>query len=340
MVKNYISSKKVIARAFKKSSKSVILFLLVLLLMILTVKRHCPWMVYQYLSAAPAYPDKLGRVFKPSGLFRPLPKPERGDWLSIHIEQGQSFDEFTAQNWNTPDKTRNIIYLMAFERPVSKAKNTIDHLKEFVSAYYQMPVKIIYSDLKAAEGFTSRINSSSSQLQYLTDDILLYMKKHLPKDAYCMMGVTLIDLYPQESWNFVYGVGSLRERVGIFSLARYYPGVHGSGYDQERIDRLKLNRSDRVRIFHKRAFKVITHEIGHMFGMRHCIYFHCNENGSNHMKESDLQPIHFCPVCLRKIHKSIGFDPVKRYEQLKELYESHDLEKQAQWVSDRLEEIR
>lgn len=31
----------------------------------------------------------------------------------------------------------------------------------------------------------------------------------MPKDAFCIVGITMIDLYPKDSWNFVFGQASL-----------------------------------------------------------------------------------------------------------------------------------
>ena len=45
----------------------------------------------------------------------------------------------------------------------------------------------------------------------------------------------------------------------------------------------------------------MTHEIGHMFGVKHCVYYNCAMNGSNHLQESDRRTEHLCPVCLRKL---------------------------------------
>lgn len=57
--------------------------------------------------------------------------------------------------------------------------------------------------------------------QYLAQDILAYMEKRVPKDAYCVMGITLNDIYPGENWNFVYGWAKYKARVGIFSFLRW-----------------------------------------------------------------------------------------------------------------------
>ncbi len=47
------------------------------------------------------------------------------------------------------------------------------------------------------------------------------MEKRVPKDAYCVMGITLNDIYPGDNWNFVYGWAKYKARVGIFSFLRW-----------------------------------------------------------------------------------------------------------------------
>jgi hypothetical protein len=78
----------------------------------------------------------------------------------------------------------------------------------------------------------------------------------------------------------------------------------------------------------------------HMFGLRHCIYFLCLMNGSNHIDEADARPLAVCPVCLRKLERSIGFDVVQRYEALERFYTGAGLRDEAAWVTERLGEIR
>ena len=53
-----------------------------------------------------------------------------------------------------------------------------------------------------------------------------------------------------------------------------------------------------------------------MFGIEHCIYFHCLMNGSNNLEQDIASPMEFCPICIRKLQSNIGFDLVKRYEGL------------------------
>lgn len=58
----------------------------------------------------------------------------------------------------------------------------------------------------------------------------------------------------------------------------------------------------------------MTHEIGHMFGIKHCQWFNCVMQGSNHLEESDRRPLDFCPICLRKTQSAVGFKIAERYK--------------------------
>ena len=64
------------------------------------------------------------------------------------------------------------------------------------------------------------------------------------------------------------------------------------------------------------CLKVITHELCHVFGLSHCVYFECSMNGSSSLAEALAQPMFLCPVCLRKLQKCIKFDLKERYEAL------------------------
>jgi hypothetical protein len=85
--------------------------------------------------------------------------------------------------------------------------------------------------------------------------------------------------------------------------------------------------------------KVLVHESGHMFGIRHCIHYECLMNGSNHLGETDASPVHLCPVCLRKLHHALKFDPVVRYRKLRDFYRAKGLKEEAEWVKGRLGRI-
>jgi archaemetzincin len=117
----------------------------------------------------------------------------------------------------------------------------------------------------------------------------------------------------------------LRRRVGVFSFVRFDPAFTG-----ER----RTRRTGREVLL--RSFKVMAHEIGHMFGMHHCLSYLCCMNGTNSVRELDGQPLHLCPRCLRKLEHAVRFDAVERYRRLSALYRRSGLMHEHVWMSRRL----
>jgi archaemetzincin len=273
-------------------------------------------------------PENLKKALEPGSDFKPIPVPKPGDWLAVHEESGQSFDDFVSDRPNRPDKTRNKIYLQPLGDFPKYKIPLIERLQEYAAAYFCLPVEVLpYLNL-SEQNITTRINNFTRKRQILTSDVLAILKKNIPVDAFCVLAVTMDDLYPEPSWNFVFGQASLRERVGVYSFARYDPAFYG-----------EKRGEDYEKILLQRSCRVLAHETGHMFGLQHCIYFKCVINGSNHLKESDSRPMHLCPVCLHKLQYSIGFDVVGRYVKLFHFYKKVGFDDEAQWLAKRLKWI-
>jgi archaemetzincin len=81
---------------------------------------------------------------------------------------------------------------------------------------------------------------------------------------------------------------------------------------------------------------VLAHEMAHMFSIRHCVYFRCLMNGSNHLSESDARPLNLCLVGLRELYESVGFDVLERYRQLLEFSQDVGFEGEARWPKGRI----
>ena len=50
---------------------------------------------------------------------------------------------------------------------------------------------------------------------------------------------------------------------------------------------------------------VLNHEVGHLFGIKHCIYAQCLMNGSNSLQEAENRPFALCPIDLAKIFDTL-----------------------------------
>ena len=73
-----------------------------------------------------------------------------------------------------------------------------------------------------------------------------------------------------------------------------------------------------------RLARTVSHELGHCFGIDHCVYYACNMQSTAGMKEDVRQPPYLCPVCEAKVCNAI----------VEELSSSGDEDKTL-WVSER-----
>jgi archaemetzincin len=63
----------------------------------------------------------------------------------------------------------------------------------------------------------------------------------------------------------------------------------------------------------QRSRRLLVHELAHLKGVDHCIYYSCCMNGASHLNEDFRQPMHICPVDLRKLAHLCGYDITQRY---------------------------
>ena len=106
------------------------------------------------------------------------------------------------------------------------------------------------------------------------------LKEYRQNKTFCQIALTNVDLYPQDEWNFVYGLANPSEGCGVFSFARH----EDSSMDGENCE-IEGESADMTWL--RRSLGTMVHEIGHMFGLRHCIVYECTMNGSNGSDESD-----------------------------------------------------
>ena len=79
----------------------------------------------------------------------------------------------------------------------------------------------------------------------------------------------MFDLYPGEDWNYVFGQAQLVKRCGVFSFARYIPSFY-----QPKMKNKTLSKNEMKQALWA-SIKVCTHEITHMFNIKHCVYYDC-----------------------------------------------------------------
>ncbi len=117
-------------------------------------------------------------------------------------------------------------------------------------------------------------HNSTAILQMLID------KVQKPDDR--ILGVTSVDLFIP-IFTFVFGEAQLAGPAAVVSGIRLKNEYYG----------LKQNAA----LYHARLLKECLHELGHTFGLRHCISSQCVMSKSTYVENIDLKPGHYCTDC-------------------------------------------
>lgn len=252
-----------------------------------------------------------------------------GDWLARFQEPDVSFEQYADSRPVSRTSERRAIVIQPLGAFTTAERSLLERIRGFTSGFFDTPTEIAQAIELPSRGSRRRADGPRPWTQYRTRHLLnRVLPPLLPKHAVCLLGVTMSDLYPEESWNFVFGEATLEERIGVYSLARYQPGFWGRP-DTTAAKRLAVLRS----------FKVLSHEAGHMFTVSHCVRYECVMNGSNSLEEMDRQPAFLCPACLKKLAWNLGFDVRARYARLRAIYETEGLKAQVEWIDSRLRRI-
>ncbi|MBN2804733.1 MAG: hypothetical protein JXR91_16680 [Deltaproteobacteria bacterium] len=251
--------------------------------------------------------DKLKPLHKKMGPINP------GDWLEHHPEKGQTFKEYIAVDPRVATGNRKVIYVRPIGALTKMERDLVEITAEYIGIFYGLSV-VVLKDIAIDEDwpeFAKRKNEYTNEQQLLTGYILNgLLAPGLPDDAAALIGFTASDLWPGEGWNYVFGMASIVDRVGVWSIAR-----NGN---------LQGSQKEKTKCL-ERTLKTAVHELGHMFSIQHCTAFECGMCGSNSLEESDSRPIGFCPQCLSKLVWATGVNPKERFRLLIRFYQKHKL---------------
>ena len=293
-----------------------------LALFVLLCVTSAPILAQDAKPLKPLKPSQIKRTIRTlTPLHETLEEPKPGEWLETHKEDGQTYLQYARSRPNVLTHRRKTLYVQPIGDFDDTQKKLVTISAEFLGIYFNCPVTTF--ETKPESEIPEEAQREHPQWgvhQLLTSYILEnVLAPELPKDAFAMIAFTTSDLWPGEGWNFVFGYAALRDRVGVWSLARF-----GDPNESDEAWQKCLSRT----------LKVATHETGHMFSIQHCTKYRCNMQGSNSLEESEGQPLFLCPECHAKILFATGANPVDRYQKLIEFCEKHELTEEEKFFRD------
>ena len=245
-------------------------------------------------------------------------------------KKGQLYSEFKSSpsrtKWGFKNKhmTKNIVYIVLIGDEHDNIIPYIESIINITSVYLGMQVKLLdniyYKNKSGAhlegEEFTRVLNfythcplknidkkvkkniqhrMNGDQLQINFDSLHTILEKYtLPNDGYCLLGITLCELYDALSCiQFSY-----KNNVGIMSITDYVYDYSPS------ILQMK---------FPYDISKIVVKNILHMFGVYECVYFECLMNNTRNYNDNNFN---LCPVCLHKLFEINCIDIPLQYKKM------------------------
>ena len=122
--------------------------------------------------------------------------------------------------------------------------------------------------------------------QYFSSPILEELKQNVPQDADKVLGILDVDIFVP-ALNFIFGQADLGRDVALISLTRLREEFYGNSKNEK--------------LFLERALKEAVHELGHTFGLRHCLDRKCVMYFSNSLRDTDIKGPGFCERCAKRL---------------------------------------
>jgi len=100
---------------------------------------------------------------------------------------------------------------------------------------------------------------------------------------------------------FIFGEAQLNGKHSIISVCRLHEEFYSGDSNEQ--------------LLHERTKKEVLHELGHNFGLKHCLDWDCVMHSSPGIEEVDIKGSYYCKNCLTKINKNredISLDKMDR----------------------------
>ena len=156
----------------------------------------------------------------------------------------------------------------------------LEKISEDVERVFILPVKIKEGQINLSDFF------EYSRNQYNANGLLKVIEQRFSNPASKTLSVFNVDLFIP-ILTYIFGQAYLGGKCGIASLFRLGNEKYGINVDE--------------RIYLDRIRKEIIHELGHMFGLYHCLNPYCVMRSSTYVEDIDQKNWTLCSKCRKNI---------------------------------------
>jgi len=161
----------------------------------------------------------------------------------------------------------------------------LERMERFISEMFHAGIKIEEMQFDLAAAF------DPNRVQHNSSLILQQLIRKPPPNADKVLGVLDVDLFIP-ILTFVFGEAQLQGIGAVVSTHRLHNRFYG----------LPENRE----LTTDRLLKEAVHELGHTFGLIHCLQPRCVMNASTYVENIDQKPVEFCSLCQKNLNKEKG----------------------------------
>jgi archaemetzincin len=162
-------------------------------------------------------------------------------------------------------------------------QHCLDAIVADIRRIYRIPVEIRECHSEISEFF------DPARRQYNANNLLKYINSIAGSNVLKAIGLFRVDLFIP-ILTFIFGQAAYKGNAGVVSVYRLRNEQYGLRPD----DRLLLER----------LRKVVIHELGHTFGLIHCLNPECVMRSSTYVEDIDQKTLHFCNNCLKELHQA------------------------------------
>lgn len=156
----------------------------------------------------------------------------------------------------------------------------LEKIAKDVVGEFHLPVNLEESHIDLSEFY------DPTRRQYDGNGLLKEIDSQFPSELIKKVGLFRIDLFIP-ILTYIFGQATFKGSTGIASIYR----LRNEQYGMKKDEALLLSRFS----------KVVIHELGHTFGLIHCLIPTCVMRSSTYVEDIDQKSHHLCVQCRTKI---------------------------------------